>query len=170
MPTTTSTKGDGEWFDFIKGDTNVQVQASHLQDADSRWYISESDWKTQVYLDTDKIYVSNYIDNDAQTWTITFFYQGKELGRGVWKFGDSRVFSIPTTFQASFATAPTKSYQATVDQESSYNLPAVEDFNGKATPELTLTDLNGLSVPSWLTVSKSKSSGVYELKMQPKRA
>jgi len=75
MPTTTSTKGDGEWFNFIKGDTtNVQVQASHLQDADTRWYVSEADWKTQVYIDTDKIYVSNYIDNDTKTWTVTFFW------------------------------------------------------------------------------------------------
>jgi len=92
MPTTTSTKGDGEWFDFIKGDTSVQVQASHLQDADTRWIVKDADWKTQVYLDTDKIYVSNYIDNDAQTWTITFYYKGDEIGRGVWTFGDSRVF------------------------------------------------------------------------------
>jgi len=45
-----------------------------LQDADTRWYVSEADWKTQVYIDTDKIYVSNYIDNDTKTWTVTFFW------------------------------------------------------------------------------------------------
>ena len=70
----------------------MQVQASHRQSTDPTWYIKESDWKMQLWINENDIYFSSYIDNETQLWTTTFFYKSKEIARGVWDFGKTRFF------------------------------------------------------------------------------
>ena len=89
MSTQVSSADVGDWYTMYEG---VQVQASHRQSSDAEWYVTPSDWKLQLWITQNDIYFSSYIDNDTFTWTTTFFYNGKELGRGVWSFGQTEYY------------------------------------------------------------------------------
>lgn len=103
MATTVSKDDVGQWNNLVAGNDAVQVQSSHRQSNEAEWYIENSDWKTQVWIKKNDIYFSSYISNDRKDWTTTFFYEGEELGRGTWKFGESDAFIAPD--KASFLDA-----------------------------------------------------------------
>ena len=86
-----SSNDQGEWSTLIKGGsetqpTEVQVQVSARQRYDPEWYVDESDWKIQVWVDSQDIYLSSYVNRTTGLWVTTFFAQGDELGRGIWSF------------------------------------------------------------------------------------
>lgn len=51
--------------------------------------VKNAQWKSQVYLPKNGIWFGSYISDDRKDWTVVFEYKEKEIGRGVWKFGDS---------------------------------------------------------------------------------
>ena len=64
----------------------VQVQVSARQRYDPEWYVPQSDWKIQVWVDSQDIYLSSYVNMTSGTWVTTFFSDENELGRGIWSF------------------------------------------------------------------------------------
>ncbi len=154
------------WKDFEK---DVQVMAGHIQASDKRWLVKDADWKSQVYLNNNKIYLSNYIDNAEKLWTITFFYKGKEIGRATWHFGKSNVWSIPRDYTGDFATEPTVQFKAQAEQVIERELPKAQDFDGKANIMVTLENVDGSAVPQWIQLERP-SSVKNMLRFTPKKA
>lgn len=154
------------WKDFEK---DVQVMAGHIQASDKRWIVKDADWKSQVYLENNKIYLSNYIDNAEKLWTITFFYKGKEIGRATWHFGKSNVWSIPRDYTGDFATKPAVQFKAQAEQVIERELPKAQDFNGKANIMVTLENVDGTAVPQWIKLERP-SAVRNMLRFTPKKA
>jgi len=84
-----SMNDQGEWATLIEESdesSKVQVQVSARQFYDPEWYVPESDWKIQIYVDSQEIYLSSYVNMTTGLWVTTFFSDGDELGRGIWYF------------------------------------------------------------------------------------
>jgi len=84
-----SMNDQGEWATLIEESDSgpeVQVQVSARQFYDPDWYVPESDWKIQIYVDSQEIYLSSYVNMTTGLWVTTFFSDGDELGRGIWYF------------------------------------------------------------------------------------
>ena len=62
----------------------TEVQASNRQATDEDWYVPNAEWKIQIMQPEFGMYLSSYVNLTSQTWTTTFFYEGEELGRGIW--------------------------------------------------------------------------------------
>ena len=90
MSTDVSSSDVGKWQTLTKDPTDVDVQASHRQVSDDEWNVSRVDWKVQIYIPENQIYLSSYVNMTTYNWTTTFFYEGEELGRGTWIFGKNQ--------------------------------------------------------------------------------
>ena len=79
---------------MFSGDKSLQVHANVRQDSDSDWMIKGAQWKTQVYLPKNGIWLGSYHTNDRKDRTVVSEYKEKEIGRGIWKFGDAPNWDI----------------------------------------------------------------------------
>jgi len=83
MKTSVSSKDVGR-TQLLGKNPVTEVQASYRQDYDKEWYVPNAEWKIQIMQPEYGMYLSSYVNLTSQTWTTTFFYEDKELGRGVW--------------------------------------------------------------------------------------
>ncbi len=96
MKTSSSSADVGEWQNL--DGSAITVQASVRQDSDPEWYVPGSEWKTQVLVKQNEIYLSTYVDMDKKEWRTTFFYDGEQWGEGVWFFADAIAETVPDSF------------------------------------------------------------------------
>ena len=150
--------------DMFKGNNDLQVHANvRGQAGDGEWMVKGAQWKSQVYLPKNGIWFGSYISEDRNDWTVVFEYKEKEIGRGVWKFGDSPIWQLRDFAQFDASDSKLESaFKVEGDKKLEYVLPKIDDDNGRIRYEMELT---GSPLADWITLHKVGKK--YTLKFRP---
>ena len=149
---------------MFAGNDDLQVHANvRGQSGDGEWMIKNAQWKSQVYLPKNKIWFGSYISEDRDDWTVVFEYKDKEVGRGVWKFGDSPLWQLRDSAQFDSTGSKLESaFKVEGDKKLEYVLPKIDDDDGRIRYEM---ELRGKPLADWITLHKVGKK--YTLKFRP---
>jgi len=56
------------------------------QDEDPEWYVLDANWRVQIWIEKNDIYLSSYGNIFTGSWITTYFRNGEEFGRGIFSF------------------------------------------------------------------------------------